>query len=102
MQDKLYEVILTPAHIDTFHAGLISLERMYRGLLNLHDQGDKPTLDWLAGQGLTVKNLEHVYENTMQTLYQVAHFTIGTEIPPNADPAFTLNFKEAFEPFEEL
>lgn len=98
MQNKLYEVILTPKHIDIFHTGVIASARMYKGILQLIETGDADVMKWLDGQGLVPANIESIYKDTVQTLQQLDHFVLGTEFPKDMSQELTLCFREAYEP----
>jgi hypothetical protein len=101
MQDKLYEVILTPEHIEAFHAGVVASERFFREVLRLQDSQDKKTVAWMQANGYVQEDLERAYVQATQVLFQMDKFVLGKELPITADPSYTLVFKEAFEPFEE-
>lgn len=101
MQDKLYEVILTPEHIEAFHAGVVASERFFRGLLRLFEDGSQETLAWMQANGYVQADLERAYVQATQVLFQLDKFVLGKELHPTADPKYTLFFREAFEPFEE-
>lgn len=101
MQDKLYEVILSPTQVDTIHGSLIAQEKLYRDIISRFKNHDQSILDWMDGLNIAGDVLDDIYNNVVQMLMQVDHFVLGTELPPEFDKKHTLIFKEAFEPFSE-
>lgn len=101
MKDTLYETILNPAQIDTLHAGTIALQRMYGEIINKIEREDPDVQDWMQKHGLAFEMVYQIYENAKQMVYQFDHFILGTELPADANKAFTVNFHEAFEQFDQ-
>lgn len=101
MQDKLYEVILTPEHIEAFHAGVVASERFFRGLLRTLEYGSPETITWMQANGYVQEDLERAYVQATQVLFQLDNFVLGKKLPATADPKYNLFFREAFEPFTE-
>lgn len=102
MKDVLYEVILKPEHIDAYHAGLLATDRLYKGILAGCATNEPQTLQYMQKNGWTKEVIEQQFYVNTQILHQLEHFVMGVPLPPDTDPQFTLNFREAFEPFEEL
>lgn len=101
MQDKLYEVILTPTQVDVIHGSLIAQERLYRNITAAVKAEDAAILNWMESEGISGSVLDTIYNNVVQMLMQFDHFVLGTELPAEFDKKHTLIFKEAFEPFSE-
>ena len=99
--DTMYEVILNPVQLHTLHAGQVALVRMYSNIVNLIENNDQKVYEWMETNNMTPVTIVEIYENARQMLMQFDHAINKEPLPKDADPFFTMNLREAFEPFEQ-